>query len=42
MSEIRNEECLICGEHLIYLEQAVKMTCTICGKEEISNCRCVD
>lgn len=42
MGEMKNEECLICGEHLIYLEQAVKMTCSICGKEEISNCRCAD
>lgn len=27
---------------LIYLEKAEKMTCSICGRTEASNCRCVD
>ena len=42
MREKRNEECLICGEQLIYLEAAEQMTCSICKKVEVSNCRCAD
>ena len=41
-NNMNNEECLICKSPLIYLEKAEKMTCSICGREEDSNCRCVD
>ena len=40
MQEHHNEECLICKEPLIYLENAEQMQCEICKKVEISNCRC--
>ena len=42
MQEHHNEECLICKEPLIYLENAEQMQCEICKKVEISNCRCAN
>ena len=35
-----NEECLICKEPLVYLEEAEQMECALCHKVESSNCRC--
>ena len=35
------EECLICGAPLEYLDGDVPMTCTLCGKTEASKTRCV-
>lgn len=32
--------CLICGAPLHYLQQAVEMTCSICGKTFSSNAQC--
>lgn len=40
MSEMKNAECLICKEPLVYLEKAEQMTCALCQKVELSNCRC--
>lgn len=37
-----NEECLICGKPLIYLEHSVSMVCDLCGKEEQSRVSCSD
>ncbi len=41
MNELKNAECLICKEPLVYLENAEQMTCVLCKKVEVSNCRCV-
>ncbi|MBO4213982.1 MAG: SAM-dependent methyltransferase, partial [Lachnospiraceae bacterium] len=35
------DECLICGEKLIYLEEDEMMECEICHKKELSKTRCV-
>lgn len=35
-----HEECLICGEPLEYSGTSGTMTCAICKKESVSNCRC--
>lgn len=35
-----NEECLICGAPLEYLNEAVEMECAICHKKELSRSRC--
>lgn len=35
------EECLICKEPLIYLEEAEEMVCAICHKKEAARVRCV-
>ncbi len=37
-----NEECLICGSPLEYLEKDVLMECEICHKKENSKTRCVN
>lgn len=42
MQQHHNEECLICKERLIYLEEAERMRCAICHKVELSNCRCAN
>lgn len=42
MKEMKNAECLICKEPLVYLETAEQMTCVLCKKVEISNCRCTN
>lgn len=34
------DECLICGAPLAYLEAGKAMTCTLCGREEISRTVC--
>ena len=34
------DECLICGEKLIYLEKDEMMECEICHKKELSKTRC--
>lgn len=34
------DECLICGAPLEYLNSAVEMECSICGKKEQSTARC--
>lgn len=36
------EECLICKDHLEYLQEDVLMECTICHKREMSKTRCVN
>lgn len=36
-----NDECLICGAPLEYLEQDTLMECVICHKQELSKTRCV-
>lgn len=36
-----NEECLVCGAPLEYLEKAEMMECAICGKQEMSKTRCI-
>ncbi|MBR4473004.1 MAG: SAM-dependent methyltransferase [Oscillospiraceae bacterium] len=36
-----NEECLICGAPLEYLQEAVLMECRLCGKKELSAARCI-
>ena len=35
-----NEECLICGAKLAYLEREEPMTCRLCGRTENSRTRC--
>ena len=35
------EECLICGAPLEYLDADTPMTCALCGKTENSKTRCV-
>lgn len=42
MLEKKHEECLICKERLVYLETAEQMTCSLCQKTELSNCRCAN
>lgn len=42
MDQKKNEECLICGQPLVYLDVAEQMECSLCKKVEMSNCRCVD
>ena len=37
-----NDECLICGAALRYLESDERMTCAICGKTELSRAHCVN
>ncbi len=37
-----NDECLICGAPLVYLEQDEMMECAICHKKELSKTRCVN
>ena len=36
-----NEECLICGAPLEYLQEAVPMECRLCGKKVLSTARCI-
>lgn len=36
-----NEECLICGAPLEYLEEAIPMECAVCHRKEDSRTRCV-
>lgn len=42
MSNLKNEECLICKAPLEYLEKAEIMECAICHKKESSKTRCVN
>lgn len=37
-----NNECLICGAPLEYLETAEQMECSICHKRKLSKARCVN
>ena len=39
---LANEECLICGAPLEYLQQDELMECAICHKQELSKTRCVN
>jgi hypothetical protein len=39
---MKNEECLICGAFLEYLEKDTQMECVICHKKEYSKTRCVE
>ena len=39
---MKNEECLICGAPLEYLEQDTLMECVLCHKKEPSKTRCVE
>lgn len=34
--------CLVCGKHLVYLEEATEDACEICGKPVTANIRCLD
>lgn len=36
----KSEECLICKEPLVYLNEAINMKCYICGREELSTAKC--
>ncbi len=42
MRKRQQDECLICGGALEYLEEAVPMRCAICFKTVVSNARCVE
>ena len=35
-----NDECLICGFPLVYLQKDEEMECAVCGKKELSKTRC--
>lgn len=37
-----NEECLVCGAKLEYLDESVEMECAVCHKKERSATRCVN
>lgn len=37
----KKEECLICGQPLVYHKKAIAMKCSICNKEYVSNGECV-
>ena len=39
MSTIK-ANCLICGEPLVYWEEAREVTCHVCGKKETGHCIC--
>ena len=39
---MKNEECLICGAPLEYLEQDALMECVLCHKQEPSKTRCIE
>ena len=39
---MKNDECLICGAPLEYLEQDAEMECAICHRKERSKTRCVN
>lgn len=39
---MNNEECLICGAKLEYLESDIDMECAICHKTEKSKTRCIN
>ena len=41
-TDMKNEECLICGAPLEYLEQDTLMECVLCHKKEPSKTRCVE
>ena len=41
-NDMKNEECLICGAPLEYLEQDTLMECVLCHKQEPSKTRCVE
>lgn len=36
------DECLVCKAPLEYLKQETEMTCSVCGKKEASNTRCIN
>ena len=38
---MKNDECLICGESLEYLEQDELMECAVCHRSFMSKARCV-
>lgn len=38
---MKNDECLICGAPLEYLERDEEMECAVCHKKELSKTRCV-
>jgi hypothetical protein len=40
--DMKNEECLICGAPLEYLEQDTLMECVLCHKQEPSKTRCTE
>lgn len=40
MDAKRTENCMICGEELAYLTEAIPVTCTYCGKNESANIHC--
>ncbi|MCQ2288812.1 MAG: DUF5714 domain-containing protein [Muribaculaceae bacterium] len=35
-----NNECLLCGAHLVYADTPVEMECALCHKKFINNVRC--
>lgn len=37
-----NDECIICGKPLVYLQQDTLMECMLCHKQELSKTRCED
>lgn len=34
--------CLVCGESIVYWEEARAVTCCVCGKEETGRCVCAE
>nr|WP_296264748.1 DUF5714 domain-containing protein [uncultured Merdimonas sp.] len=36
----RRGACLVCGEDLVYFQEAKEMTCVFCGKKELSHASC--
>ena len=42
MNQSQNQECLICGSPLEYLNHSELMKCSLCGREEDSKTRCVN
>jgi len=40
MEEVKTENCMVCGNTLEYLKEAVEVTCNFCGKKELAYIRC--
>ena len=34
--------CLICGKKIVYSQDAIEVTCEVCGKQETGHCTCED
>jgi hypothetical protein len=40
--EQHTEQCGVCGQELIYLEEGGPFTCTVCGRSEVGHVHCPD